>query len=822
MMEIMESPEASSSLPFGAPSLLMDDDFNMDDNNDDTQDEETNTDSSKPFGDFMLDEEPESLMDRPQSSTSGFGACDLLEDDFGLETAAEPSPLENFAASFSISPRIDSNPSDSYISKLLGTPIHRMMDNLARTTAAKINAENDSQNSTQSSGSKSTESTPKDMWVDRYRPKRFTDLIGDESVHREVLAWVKEWDQCVFKRKSKKRPRPNDKSQENERPADEFGRPHEKILLLAGPPGLGKTTLAHVVARQAGYSVLEINASDARTGNIIEERIKPALESGSALGSKRPVLVVVDEVDGATGENTGSFIQRLIQLTIDGKRKKSRASSKNENNPKRPLLRPIICICNDLWASSLARLRPICRIVRFNAAPSLLLVKRLKEICTTEGLQADGRALSQLVAVSQGDLRGCLNTLQIIHTQSQQVTEGIIKSATVGMKESESTAQDVWNDLFKPLSKKRIKDLGMTSQENEKYVGRLCRLIEASGMIDKVMSGCFDHYINLHQQDPSWKRFEAAQEWFGTFDHFASMLRAEQEYALMGYLPYLVTPIHHLFADSGNPKMGRPTADWECHVKSKTSEEIYKSLTRSVLVNGGRHSCGFRHLLGNEVIVTEFAPMLNRIIAPPLRPVNSQIIRPHERATLKKVVDVMVSLELRFVQERGDDGQMMYRLDPPVDVFVTYDGKRASDIAVSRYAVRHMVAAEIEAEYTARHCDAVEKKQGRQIAAFFSSASAKAKASDDAPLMDPEGEYGGELIETKNKSDTPKTLSVDIVDKPPTDFFGRPIVQKEASTTKANQTTEQAPPTKKFRVSYNYNEGSSSAVRKPVKMLSLL
>jgi chromosome transmission fidelity protein 18 len=73
----------------------------------------------------------------------------------------------------------------------------------------------------------------------------------------------------------------------------------------------------------------------------------------------------------------------------------------------------------------------------------------------------------------------------------------------------------------------------------------------------------------------------------------------------------------------------------------------------------------------------------------------------------------MVALELRFVQERAEDGQLVYRLDPyaancstsgldltrsfhsPIDVFVTYDGKRASDIAISRYAVRHLVAAEV-------------------------------------------------------------------------------------------------------------------------------
>lgn len=41
--------------------------------------------------------------------------------------------------------------------------------------------------------------------------------------------------------------------------------------------------------------------SDARSGHVVDERIKPALETGSAVGSKKPTLLVVDEIDGATG-----------------------------------------------------------------------------------------------------------------------------------------------------------------------------------------------------------------------------------------------------------------------------------------------------------------------------------------------------------------------------------------------------------------------------------------------------------------------------------------------------------------------------------------
>lgn len=85
---------------------------------------------------------------------------------------------------------------------------------------------------------------------------------------------------------------------------------------------------------------------------------------------------------------------------------------------------------------------------------------------------------------------------------------------------------------------------------------------------------------------------------------------------------------------------------------------------------------------------------------------------------LSRLVNIMVSLELRYVQERAEDGQLMYKLDPwalesartvicvlmpthrPVDSFVIYDGKRAADIAPPRYAVRHLVATEVSSRLT--------------------------------------------------------------------------------------------------------------------------
>lgn len=65
--------------------------------------------------------------------------------------------------------------------------------------------------------------------------------------------------------------------------------------------GLGKTTIAHVVARHCGYRPFEINASDDRTATALQSRIQDAVQMQSVLGKRQMNLVIVDEVDGIAG-----------------------------------------------------------------------------------------------------------------------------------------------------------------------------------------------------------------------------------------------------------------------------------------------------------------------------------------------------------------------------------------------------------------------------------------------------------------------------------------------------------------------------------------
>ncbi len=111
------------------------------------------------------------------------------------------------------------------------------------------------------------------LWVDRHAPAKAGDLVGNRDAVREVEKWLASWKRG------------------------------EKACLLYGPPGVGKTSLAHIVAREAGLEVVEMNTSNLRNREQVNDVLGRAGMQASLLGGGR--LLLVDEVDGLSGKGRG-------------------------------------------------------------------------------------------------------------------------------------------------------------------------------------------------------------------------------------------------------------------------------------------------------------------------------------------------------------------------------------------------------------------------------------------------------------------------------------------------------------------------------------
>ncbi|KAM0279850.1 hypothetical protein ACHAQH_004401 [Verticillium albo-atrum] len=264
------------------------------------------------------------------------------------------------------------------------------------------------------------------LWTEKYRARTFMDLCGDDSTNRTVLRWLKKWDPVVFPGATKKAPivrRPVTKD-----PAVEE-KPHRKILMLTGPPGLGKTTLAHVCARQAGYDVMEINASDDRSRDVVKNRIRTSLgtesvrtvanrkngSDGQQAKVARPACVIVDEVDGAVSgsgaSGEGGFVKALIDLVLLDQKNSGAAgntSYKKKKGDDFRLMRPLILICNDVYHPSLRPLRQsgLAEVIHVGKPTIESVVTRLKAVFDKEGVPCDKDAARKICEAAWGMATG--------------------------------------------------------------------------------------------------------------------------------------------------------------------------------------------------------------------------------------------------------------------------------------------------------------------------------------------------------------------------------------------------------------------------------
>ena len=198
-------------------------------------------------------------------------------------------------------------------------------------------------------------------WTEKHRPKCFIDIKGQDLAIAKIKSFINS---------------PQKK----------------KALILHGPPGTGKTTLAHVAALETNSEIFELNASDLRNKGKLQEILKPAIEQKSL--SKKRKIILVDEVDGISAVDRGGLPELLSLISL----------SKY----------PIIITANNIWDKKLNTLRMKSEMVQLKEIDYRTIKEILNCILKKENSFIDDKTLTSLSLNAKGDLRAAINDLQTI------------------------------------------------------------------------------------------------------------------------------------------------------------------------------------------------------------------------------------------------------------------------------------------------------------------------------------------------------------------------------------------------------------------------
>jgi replication factor C large subunit len=198
------------------------------------------------------------------------------------------------------------------------------------------------------------------MWTEKYRPHRFDDLVGNLDARSRIIKWLETW-------------------VDGKRP-----------LLIIGPPGVGKTSFIHILSTDYDFDLIEMNASDSRTRDMLESRILPVLNNTSLFGKR--MLLFLDEVDGIYRRQDTGGMEFLTKIL------------------KEPTI-PVVLASNSR-NQRIKELTKICSVIEFHSIPLDLSKKLLDQILSKEGLEFHISEKDLILKRSHGDIRSLLNLAQ--------------------------------------------------------------------------------------------------------------------------------------------------------------------------------------------------------------------------------------------------------------------------------------------------------------------------------------------------------------------------------------------------------------------------
>jgi replication factor C subunit 1 len=265
----------------------------------------------------------------------------------------------------------------------------------AAAAAASSSRTAGASSSTKKSADPSVESR---LWTVKYAPTALNQICGNQATVQKLQRWLQRFpksQQTGFKLAG----------------PDASGT--FRAVIIHGPPGIGKTTAAHLVAKLEGYDIIESNASDTRSKKLVESNLRGVLSTTSLLGyfagagkkveeSKKKICLILDEVDGMSAGDRGG-VGALAAVC-----KKSEV--------------PMILICND---RRLPKMKPFDYVtfdLPFRRPTVDQIRSRIMSIAYKEGLKKEmlpPQVINALIEGSHADIRQVINMISTAKTDQQ-------------------------------------------------------------------------------------------------------------------------------------------------------------------------------------------------------------------------------------------------------------------------------------------------------------------------------------------------------------------------------------------------------------------
>ncbi|KAI9718230.1 MAG: hypothetical protein M1812_004220 [Candelaria pacifica] len=232
-------------------------------------------------------------------------------------------------------------------------------------------------------GSESTVDTR--LWTVKYAPKAAREICGNKSQVEKLQAWLRNW---------------GNSAKFNFRKGGKDGTGVFRAVCIHGPPGIGKTTAAHLAATIEGYDIVESNASDTRSKKLVESGLRGVLDTTSLYGyfagdgkkveaGKKKLVLIMDEVDGMSAGDRGG-VGALAAVC-----KKTSI--------------PMILICNERRQPKMKPFDHVVYDLPFRRPTTPEIRSRIGTICFREKIKMEPSVMDALIEGTHADIRQIIN-----------------------------------------------------------------------------------------------------------------------------------------------------------------------------------------------------------------------------------------------------------------------------------------------------------------------------------------------------------------------------------------------------------------------------